>query len=118
MAPVGIAPAQSVAAPEPLAPAKVCVPTARASKRGWADAWGNIDVEHPDIPPEVKARELEKRRRKAEEEAGRNNPGLLLNYMHSTAGQPNPPWPRPLVRSTQRYAITEEDPFETGGSDY
>jgi len=107
------APAQTL-----VAPAKVCVPTARASKRGWADAWGNIDVEHPDIPPEVKARELEKRRRKAEEEAARNNPGLLLNYMHSTVGQPNPPWPKPLVRSTQRYAITEEDPFGAGGSDY
>ena len=83
---------------------------------------GNIDVEHPDIPPEVKARELEKRRRKVEEEAAHNNPGLLLNYMHSTVGQPNPPWPRELARAggrgAQRFAITEDDPHGTNGSDY
>ena len=107
--------AQSVAAPERAVPAKV-------SKKGWSDAWGNIDVDHPHIPPEVKARELEKRRRRAEEEAARNNPRLLLNYMHSTVGQPNPPWPRELARAggrgAQRFAITEDDPHGTNGSDY
>jgi hypothetical protein len=45
-------------------------PKVKADKY-WCDLEGNINVDHPAIPPDVKARELEKRRLRELEEKER-----------------------------------------------
>ena len=76
----------------------------------WCDLSGHIDVDHPNIPPDVKARELERRRLRQLREEERNHPPL--RYVHSTVGLPDPPWPRDLRPDRPRYALNNaDDPF-------
>jgi len=76
----------------------------------WCDLSGHIDVDHPNIPPDVKARELEKRRLRQLREEERNHPPL--RYVHSTVGLPDPPWPRDLRPDRPRHALNNaDDPF-------
>ena len=103
--------AETIAQPAPPRPPSgpVRAPVPPRDKY-WCDLSGHIDVDHPNIPPDVKARELEKRRLRQMREEERNHPPL--RYVHSTVGLPDPPWPRDLRPDRPRHALNNaDDPF-------
>jgi phage terminase small subunit len=111
------APGQAAPTARPQAAPPPVSAKARAQEKYWCDLEGNINLDHPNLPPEVRARELEKRRLRQLQEEERNGRGRELRYVHSNTGLPRlsdpPPWPRDPQPGRERVALNNaEDPFD------